>query len=95
MRKQKQPIQTHVTIDDNEFEVAVFYDYQPEESDTNTAAGIEITSVFYEDEGCIMDQVSDDELESLGQRIIECLYGDDDGYGDYLYEQRKDERLGL
>ena len=87
--KQK-PIQTYVEIGGTEYEVSCFYDYQPEEADTNTAAGLEITSAYFEDKGCLLDKLSDDERERLEHRVLEAILPDDDGYGDWLYDQRKD-----
>lgn len=64
---------SYVTIDDAEHDVLVFFDYQQAESDTNTAASVEVTAAYFEDEGCILDEVSGEELESLKQRCWEHL----------------------
>ena len=82
--------ETTVEIDGNEHEVVVFWEYQPAEPDVNVSAGYEVCSVICEDEN-IMDELSEIQLlaresEAEGEPV------DDDGYGDYLYDQEKDRR---
>ena len=89
----REPIQTYCEVDGVELEVACFYEYQPEEYDTNTAESFEVTGAYYEDQGCILDKLSGSELESLTERVLEAARPDVDAYGDWLYDQRKDDRL--
>ena len=87
------PINTFATIQGREVDsVLVAYDTWPAEYDTNTAAGLEVVSVVEEDE-CILHLMSEDEIEELEQRLINDLSCEDDGYGDYLYDRMKDDRL--
>ena len=87
-------LDTYVEIDGIEFEVKACWEYQPAEDDTNTAEGIEVTGAYFEDEGCIMYKLSDDETDALYSRVWDEVSGSgDDGYGDYLYEQRKDREM--
>ena len=79
---------TTVEIDGKEFEVVVFWEYQPAEPDVNAAAGYEVVSVICEDEN-IIDELSEIQLLAL-ESEAEGEPVDDDGYGDYLYDQEKD-----
>jgi len=65
-------------------DVLVEYDYQPAEWDTNTAEGIEICSVFDEDEACILDDMTEREIASLEESILESLR---EGRADYESEK--------
>ena len=70
-------IDTYVTIDGVEMEVRVFFDYQPEEAQTRDDPGcegsVDITSAYYEDQGCILSEVSNDEIDALADRVWEKL----------------------
>ncbi len=70
-------IETYVTIGGVEMDVTVFFDYQPEEPRTRDDPGcegsVDITSAYYEDEGCILSEVSNDEIDALADRVWEKL----------------------
>ena len=82
---------TTVEIDGFEHDVAVFWESSPPEPDVNWPGGLEITAVFHEDNGCLMDELSDEQITAL-ESEAEGEPVDDDGYGDYLYDQEKDRR---
>lgn len=50
--------------------VAVEADYQPEEHDTNTAEGVEITAVWHEDNGDKIDLLAESELEEMAEELL-------------------------
>jgi hypothetical protein len=72
-RKWKPPayIHTWASIKGVEQEVQVFFDCWEEEEDTNTAAGLEITGVYFEDEGDVYDDL--DNVNELEQRISDMV----------------------
>lgn len=84
------PIKTWAIIDGVDWDVLVEVDYQPAEPDVNVREGIDIVSVWLEDEGCQLGNMSEQEIDELAQRLWDNSDGDD-GYGDYLYDQRKDQ----
>ena len=86
------PIDTYCTIQGVEQEVLVEVDYQPDEPDVGVSEGIEVVSVWFEDAGCQLGNMTDDEVDELTQRLWEDQPTDDD-YGDYLYEQERDRRM--
>jgi hypothetical protein len=73
MRKWKPPkyIHTWASINGVEQGVQVFFDCWDEEEDTNTAAGLEITGVYFEDYGDVYDEL--DNVNELEQRLTEML----------------------
>jgi len=87
------PFDTTIEIDGCEMDVAVFYHYQPEEPDVNVGASVEIESVVYEDQGDISDQMTDRQIADLAEHILTRQFDDRDDYGDWLRDQRKDDRL--
>lgn len=87
------PFDTTIEIDGCEMDVAVFYHYQPEEPDVNVGASVEIESVVYEDQGDISDQMTDRQIADLAEHILTSQFDDRDDYGDWLRDQRKDDRL--
>lgn len=50
--------------------VSVEADYQPEERDTNTAEGLEITAVWFEDQGDKIDLLTESELEEMAGELL-------------------------
>lgn len=87
------PFDTTIEIDGCEMDVAVFYHYQPEEPDVNVGAAVEIESVIFEDQGDVSDQMTDRQIEELAEHILTSQVEDRDDYGDWRYQQRKDDRL--
>ena len=75
MRRRYKPrnsgwLDTFVTIDGEEMDVSAHWEYQPAEEDTNTAEGIEVTTVESKKApGCIMYKLSDDEIDALHDRV--------------------------
>jgi hypothetical protein len=72
------PIDTYVEIDGVEHDVAVSLYYQPAEPDVNVGESLEVESVWFEDEGCIMDKMSEAEVEALKQRLWDDYNVEDD-----------------
>ena len=97
MRNRRLRVDTHATIFGVEGEyVSVEVEISPPEPDVNFAGDIEITAVWYEDIGCVMDEMSDAEIEELTDRVDAELSQLDDPAelrADYLYDQRKDDAL--
>lgn len=50
--------------------VHVEADYQPEERDTNTAEGVEITAVWHEGDGNRMDELAESELAEFAEELL-------------------------
>lgn len=72
-RKNTGYVDSYVEIDGVEFDVRCAYRTWPAEADTNTASGFEVESAYHEDEGCILDLLSDDEVDALEERVSETL----------------------
>ena len=87
------PFDTTIEIDGVEMDAAVFYHYQPAEPDVNVGAAVEIESVIFEDQGDVSDQMTDRQIEELAEHILTSQVEDRDDYGDWRYQQRKDDRL--
>ena len=66
-----QEFDTYVWIGGEEFDVCVHYDTSPAEPDVNWAGGLDITAVYLEDQGCVMDDMTDEEFEQLEMRVNE------------------------
>ena len=84
---------TYVEVCGVEFNDAhVWVDSSPAEPDVNWPGSFEITGVERNGED-IMGLMTDAEIESMTQRLYEqeCEAASDDGYGDYMYDLRKDE----
>ena len=79
--------------------VAVEFDSWPAEPDVNVSEGIEITHVWLEDQGNIIDTLSESEMTDLEDRMLGDMRQDaEDRYhdaADHAYEQMKDRKLGL
>lgn len=84
------PIDTYCEIDGVEQQVLVEVDYQPAEPDVNVAEGIEVVSVWFEDQGCQLGNMSESEIKELEERLWEESCGSDDDYGDWLYDQERE-----
>lgn len=86
---------TTIEIDDVELDpVKVYYESSPPEPDVNWAGGLEILSVIYQDED-VMPKMSEKEIDALHDRLSDQLSwnAQDDGYGDWLYDCRRDDML--
>ena len=87
-------LDTYVEIDGIEFEVKACWEYQPAEPDVNVGEGIEISDVTMKDEGSVYTRISSEQMDALEMRVWDEVSGmGDDGYGDWLYEQRRDEGI--
>ena len=89
-------INTWATVCGVELDVAVEVDISPAESDVNWPGDMCVCAVWFEDRGCLMSEMSDDEMDELEQRVdLEISQMDDpaDDRADYLYEQRRDMAL--
>ena len=82
-------------VDHDHLDVQVYS--WPTERDTNTAEGFEITAVFFEDEGCVMEQMTPEELASLESTIAGLLSSqaaeEAQCRADWAYDCWKDEQL--
>lgn len=95
MRNNNRKINTYCTIAGVEdCDVLVEVDISPPEPDVNWAGGLDICSVWFEDQGCQLDRMSEEEIANLQERIegdlsdkAEAEYYD---RADHAYEQRKD-----
>jgi hypothetical protein len=79
-------IDTWANVGAAEHEVRCEFEIQPEEKDTNTPAGFEIVRAWFEDEGCILSDMKEVEIDDLTERVEELLnsmaqaYAEDERY---------------
>lgn len=73
-------------------DVVVNYEIERPEPDVNFAGGVVINQVVFEGRD-ILDAMTEREVNELSDSILCNLPGEDDGYGDWLYEQRRDYEL--
>lgn len=69
--------------------VVVEAGYQPEEWDTNTSEGVEVFAVWHEDNGNIIDSISERDLREVETAILEA-------FGDYCaghFEDKADHEM--
>jgi len=93
MRKTRDYWETWVTVGEIELGgCRVFFDSSPPEPDVNFGGDLEVTSLEWRGRDVYHD-MSPAEEEALLVRLEEHLSGEDDGYSDYLYEQRRDYEL--
>lgn len=83
---------TFCDVQGEEFDVVVDADYCAAEPDVNAPAGWEINEVKAKGVD-VMHLMSEDELDGLSMRIAESGADDEDAWGDYLYDQKKDREL--
>lgn len=62
---------TYCEIQGVEQDVLVTYYTSPAEPDVNHAGGCELMGVYFEDEGCQMGAMTDEEIDQLEMRIVE------------------------
>ena len=67
--KRKHYHDSFLTVDGVDLDVQVEYSIVPAEPDVGEAGGIELLNVWYEDDGCIMDTATEEELNDLALRI--------------------------
>tara|TARA_R110001606_G_scaffold269261_1_gene417883 strand:- start:86 stop:400 length:315 start_codon:yes stop_codon:yes gene_type:complete len=98
----KKHIDTFLEIGGVEHDVRVTYDLSPPEPDVGAEGGLEITGAyfhkrFFEDQGCLLSKLSDDEFEALEDRVVGTVYAkmsdDIDERADWAYEQKRDSDL--
>jgi hypothetical protein len=69
------PVETYCNILGIECEVAVEVDYQPEEPASHDSRGCAaqaaVTTVWYEDEGCQLNNMLQHDIDELEQRMLE------------------------
>ena len=63
--KGPQEYHTQIELDEVEQDVMVIYSESKPEPDTGWAGGIEIEGVYFEDEGCQMSEMAEDELDEI------------------------------
>ena len=84
-------LKTYVEICDIEHDnVIVDYDYQPEEKDTNTHAGIYINEVKCADGVDRQGDMTELELVLLAERCMEATYSDEGDKADYDHDYREE-----
>lgn len=76
-----------VDLDD----VMVFWELERPEPDVNFAGGVVVNGVYFEDEGDISGDMTDAEMASLEERLLESACDDD--RGDYLYDLKRDYEM--
>lgn len=96
-RKRKQPDYWETTIEVDEVEldpVQVYYEASEPEPDVNWGGDLDVLSVIHKGVD-VMPLLSVAELDRLRDDLGDHLndLGSDDGYGDYLYDRMKDDRL--
>ena len=88
-------LKTWAIIKGVEREVQVCWENSPSQWDNNWAGGLVIDCVV-SDGDFVTEELSKAETAVLLERVERLLgegeYGDSDDYGDYLYEQCKDDR---
>tara|TARA_R110000796_G_scaffold204898_1_gene320944 strand:- start:64 stop:324 length:261 start_codon:yes stop_codon:yes gene_type:complete len=62
---------TFCEVDEVELDVMIFYNTSPAEREVNWAGGLDITGVYFEDEGCMLESMSPEEIDALEERVIE------------------------
>ncbi len=67
--KGSQEYATQVEINDVEQDVMVIYSECAPEPDVGFAGGVEIEGVYFEDQGCVMSEMSEDQLDALALEI--------------------------
>ena len=66
------PINTYCEIDGVYHDsVAVFVDASPAEPDVNFGGSFEVTGVYLEDQGDMMDHMTDEEIKALEDRLYQ------------------------
>ena len=92
-------IDTFVEIGGVEHDVRVTYDLSPPEPDVGAEGGLEITGAYFEDQGCLLSKLSDDEFSALEDRVVGTVYAkmsdDIDERADWAYEQQRDRDLDM
>ena len=86
-------LDTWALISGHEQDVCVFWEWSPSEPDVNWNGGLVLEGIEVGGNE-VSDDMSDKELADLLERVERDLGEyDDDGYGDYLYDLRKDREL--
>ena len=84
---------TSITVRGVDYDdVVVMYETSPPEPDVNWAGGCDINAVCFGDRD-LLDDMTSREVDELVDHISTSYSDPSDGYGDYLYEQRKDYEL--
>ena len=63
-----------------ELDVSVIYDLSPAEPDVNWPGGLDIFGIYYEDQGCVMSQMTDEEIDRVYTAIEDDLQAEAEGY---------------
>ena len=66
-----QRLQTYCEIQGIEQDVLACYDTSPAEPDVNWPGGLDLTAVIFEDEGCVMSHMTEEEVSELESRLDE------------------------
>ena len=65
--------ETYCEIGGVECDVLVHYHSSPAEPDVNWPGGVDVQGVYFEDQGCLLTEMTDDEIEQLTMRLNEHL----------------------
>lgn len=68
--KVPESIDTYCTVKGVDCDVKVEFDYQPEEPDVNVGQSVDILGVYYEDEGCVLDDMTEVEVRALEALVL-------------------------
>ena len=95
---QNRTLESHITTAVNgvDQDVCVHFTISPAEPDVGWVGGIEIDAIYFEDEGCVMKHMTDDEIDLAADRVQDDLdsRGDPaDDYADWAYDCARDDRL--
>jgi hypothetical protein len=82
-----QEYHTSLEINEVENEYMVIYSEVGAEPDVGEQGGIEIEGVYFEDQGCVMDQISDFDLDQLALEIGESLQSRHDAAVEDYYSE--------
>ena len=87
--------ETWAEVQGVECDVICSYDSSPPEPDVNWGGDFTLTEVSLKTGGSVIDEMTDQEIEDLTERVENDLndLGSDDGYGDYLYDRMVDDKL--
>lgn len=84
--------ETSLTINDVDMDVTVMYSNQPAEPDVGIMSdSVEIEGVYFEDEGCLMGEMSDDQLDALAIEIGDHNRDAWEGAAEDYYERERED----
>ena len=93
--RRNQPSSYHTTVEikDIQHDVEVHYRINAPEPDVGEPGGVEVESVWFEDQGCLMGEMSDDQIEDLEHEIAERETSSHEAAADHAYDDWKDRQM--